>query len=647
MSKELLKAPIFITRAAIDSTTYNVDNCTVEITFATDARVWMGGYYETLSFKPEHVRMQRLNSRANVLDNHRRGEKLREGAVLGVVEWAKLEGNQGRALLRFSKRSELKSFRDDVADGINCNVSCGYRVYEYQQIGGGNEGTPAEYLAIDWEPMEISFTDVPGDYQSQTRSAGDNLDITQIKISTLPITNNQRSEMPEVAESPETTTTQAGSPAPTEQTRTAAAPAPADAVQGAVQAERTRSASIYEAVRMAGLTSEFAETLVSNGTPLDAARAAVIAEFAKGGVTPRGSAPDASVGLDESVKKRSAIEGALLHRSAPGVFALENGASDFRGISLIDAARSAVVAAGVNINGMTPNDIAIRSLSTSDFPTLLSNVANKILRKAYGETPQTWKPLATQLSATDFKAITAVQFGGSTQLEEVKESGEYKTATMKESAESFSLKTYGKILSINRQAIVNDDLNGFSRAANLFGNAAANLESDLMWAKLVNNAKMGDGKTLFHTDHKNTISVELNQDGLSAARVKLMRQTGLSSEKLNLTPKFLVVPPELLTTAEKLITAVQATATGDVNVFAQKLSIICDQRLENETEWYVTAAPSQIDMLVYAYLNGQSGLYTDSQVNFRSDALEIKARLDFGSGVFDYRGLLKSTGGNV
>jgi hypothetical protein len=643
MSKPINQSPIFRQRAAIDSTTFNDADYTVEVTFATDARVWMGGFYETLSFNPEHVRLARFNSRANVLDNHRRGEKLREGAVLGVVEWAKLEGNKGRALIRFSKRSELESFRNDVKDGINCNVSTGYRVYEYQQTGGG-EGTPPDYLATDWEPMELSFTDVPGDYDSQVRSA-ENIDITQIKINSLtPI--QTRSAMEENESPANTTTTDNGTPAPVDGTR-AAAPAagsPADSTRAAVLAERQRSADILDAVRSAGLSPEFGEQLVNNGTPIDAARALIIAEFAKGDVQTRGGAGSTIVaGADEADKKRSAIEGAFLHRAAPGSFQLENG-NEYRGISLIDAARHAIVASGASVSGLTANEIAIRSLSTSDFPTLLSNVANKILRKAYTESPQTWKPLATQMSATDFKAVTAVQFGGSTQLEEVKESGEYKTATMKESAESFSLKTYGKILAINRQAIINDDLNGFTRAANLFGNAAANLESDLMWGKFVNNPKMGDNKTVFHADHKNQITGALDEAGLSAARVKLMRQTGLSDEKLNLTAKYLVVPVELLTTAEKLITAVQSTTTSDVNVFAGKLQIICDQRLTNETEWYVTTTPAQIDMLVYAYLNGQSGLYTESMVDFNSDALKIKARLDFGSGIFDYRGLLKSSG---
>lgn len=647
MSKEKEQtAPLFRTRAAVDSATYNETEHTVEVTFATDSRVWMGGYYETLSCAPDHVRLARLNSGANVLDNHNRHASIKDGGVLGVVENARIENGKGYAKLRFSTRSDLEGFRHDVKTGIIGNVSAGYRVYKYQQLNSPGDG-PDEMLAVDWEPMEISFVPVPGDYNAKVRSANDEL--PQIEIINNPNLNlnltRSLMETPEVVVTPT-----APAPAPVaEQSRAAVIDAAAiatNAANAAIVAERKRSNDIYDAVRAAGLTDEFGRELVANGTPLDAARAAIIAEFAKGDIRTRASHV-AVTGTDVIDKERAAIEGAILHRAAPSDFKLEGQATDFRGFSLVDAARHAVESKGESVRGLTSMEIATRALSTSDFPALLANVTNKFLRKSYSEAEQTWRPLANQMSATDFKAITGVQFGGSIKLEEVGENGEFKAAKLKESAESFSLKTYGKIISITRQAIINDDLNGFTRASKLFGQAAANLESDLMWGKIIGNAKMSDGKGIFHADHKNLLTgagSALNEAGLSAARVKLMRQTGLDSEVLNLTPRYLIVAPELLTTAQKLMSSIVANATSDVNVFAGSLQIVCDQRLTNPTEWYVACSPSQIDGLVYAYLNGNAGVYTETQTGFDVDAVKIKARLDFGSGVFDYRGFLKNTG---
>ena len=46
-----------------------------------------------------------------------------------------------------------------------------------------------------------------------------------------------------------------------------------------------------------------------------------------------------------------------------------------------------------------------------------------------------------------------------------------------ESVESFKLKTYAKIFSLTRQAIINDDLGAFADSASAFGRGAAQTEA--------------------------------------------------------------------------------------------------------------------------------------------------------------------------
>jgi hypothetical protein len=48
---------------------------------------------------------------------------------------------------------------------------------------------------------------------------------------------------------------------------------------------------------------------------------------------------------------------------------------------------------------------------TGDFSSLLADVANKTLRQAYEEAPQTFKPFVRQVTAPDFKNINRVQLG--------------------------------------------------------------------------------------------------------------------------------------------------------------------------------------------------------------------------------------------
>ena len=134
--------------------------------------------------------------------------------------------------------------------------------------------------------------------------------------------------------------------------------------------------------------------------------------------------------------------------------------------------------------------------SESDFPNILANVANKTLRTAYEAAPRTFQPFCRQVTASDFKAMSRVQLGEAPALDKVNEGGEYKRGPLGEGKESYRVETYGKIIAISRQVLVNDDLNAFTRIPQLFGVAAANLESDVVWGIITANPNMGDGLAL-------------------------------------------------------------------------------------------------------------------------------------------------------
>ena len=83
-----------------------------------------------------------------------------------------------------------------------------------------------------------------------------------------------------------------------------------------------------------------------------------------------------------------------------------------------------------------------------------------------------------------------------------------------------------------------------------------------------------------------------------------------------------------------------------MNPFAGKLQVVVEPRLDDssETAWYLSAAPARIDTIEYAYLTGEEGVYIETENGFDVDGVKIKARLDFGAGVIDHRGLFKNAG---
>ena len=330
-------------------------------------------------------------------------------------------------------------------------------------------------------------------------------------------------------------------------------------------------------------------------------------------------------------------------------------------MAMIDIARSYLNAKGVRTTSLSKSDIAGLALglnqrsgpgyhTTSDFADLLEGIVNKTLRKAYDEAPQTYQVISRQMSAPDFKAINLIQFGDAPALEQVLEHGEYKRGTIGTGKETFNLKKYGKIFAITREAIVNDDLDAFSRVPMMFGRSARQLESDLVWAQITSNPTMGDTNALFSAAHGNLEGTDpdvISIDSLSRGRAKIRLQTGLDgTTKLNLTPKYLIVPPSLETVAQQFVGQITPQSAANANPFSGLLQVIAEPRLEDNsvTSWYLAASPDQTDIIVYAYLEGQTGPVIEQRIGFDIDGLEIKARHEFAAKVVDWRGLYKDPG---
>jgi hypothetical protein len=386
----------------------------------------------------------------------------------------------------------------------------------------------------------------------------------------------------------------------------------------------------------------------------------VAKESGAGQIPPRGGEPTVSAGdRDDRKVFRDGLTNALLHRADAGRNKLDDNGRRFVGMTLLDMGRAALAATGRSTEGWNRPEVASHALglqvrsynSTSDFPLILADVAGKSLRQAYEAAPQTFAPIVRRVVLPDFKPVKRTQFGEAPALTKVLEGGEYTRSTIGEGREVYSLSRYGKIFPITWEAIVNDDLDAFTRVPGLFGQAARNLESDLVWEQITSNPDMSDSVALFHADHGNLASsgAAPGITTLSAARAAMRAQTGLNgTQKINVMPRYLIVPVALETLAEQLVSPnlVAAQATN-INVFSGKLQVIAEPRLDDEDdgEWYVAADPGQIDMIEAATLEGQGdGPYIETRIGFERDGMEIKARHVFAARVIDHRGFYKNPG---
>lgn len=622
------------TRAMFKPQTANDDERTIEIVWSTGARVqrqsWVDGtYYEELSLEPSALRLERLNLGAPILDNH---DSYSLSDQVGVVERAWVEAGEGRAIIRMSKRSEVDGLWQDIRDGIVRNISVGYSIYEYTLVEE-RDGVPV-YRATDWEPYELSFVPIPADMKSQVRAAGRE----------QPEGSPQKTEIRQMKDENSNTPN-------TVQQQPAATPAPvvasvvSDQERSKIENEiLSRVSEITTLCRKHGLDEEFSSKLLEQKVDVDAARRLVLDELAR-------KAPQTSNRVqvtterDERDVMRSGIKEAILHRVDPKLNPLTDNGRQYRGLTLIELAKDCLRAEGVNPRGMSKMEIASRALhGTGDFPIITADVANKTLRDAYESTGRSFTVWARQASAPDFKEIKRVQLGEAPSLLEVKEHGEFKRGTVGEGQEKYQLITYGRIIGVTRQLLINDDLSAFTRIPALFGAAAADLESDLVYDKLTSNPVMADGFDLFSTEHGNLgVPAAIDIAGLTAARIAMRNQKGLAGRFINVRPAYLIVGPNNETVAgQYLSSAYVPNVAGEINPFSSaNLTLVVDPRITDDA-WYMAAAPSQIDTIEYCYLEGETGVAIESRMGFDVDGMEIKVRHDFGVGLIDYRGLYQN-----
>ncbi|GGG48049.1 hypothetical protein GCM10008026_31630 [Chelatococcus composti] len=645
---------------------------TVEVVFTTGAAVrrrrWTGWdtpvpFDEILVVSRDAVDLSRLNAGGPALDSHSMWSTF---AQVGVVDRAWIEGGQGRATIRFpSKGVDERADRmfAMVSEGIIRNVSVGYSVDKVRVIPPEKVGDVEKRIVERWTPHEISFVTVPADAGAQVRSQSTAVFPVEFITRAEPVIQEEPA-MPERVDS-----TAGSEPAPIAE-RTAPSPVATEDAEkraaAAIEAERKRSAEITALAQRHDMPADFASRHIAEGTPLDRVRELVLEEVAQRAEKTRIS-PRTQVVTDEGDTLRRAIEAAVALRANPQAIVTNDEASrtlvaaarEWRGMSLLEMGRAFVEDThGVRLRGLSKRELAgvllgltraAGMMSTSDFPNLLANVASKRLRDAYRAAPQTWRPLCRQSNAPDFKERAIVQLAGMPEFQRVREGGEYTYASLSESVERYSIATYGRIIAITRQTLINDDLGAFDRLPSLFGRAAAELENDLVWDILMSNPQMSDGKALFHTDHNNLASSggAPSEATVEAAEIAIGEQKDAAGKPMNLRPRFLIVPPKYKVAAQKLLASVTATKTGDVNVYQNAMDLIIEQRLKpasGTVPWFMAVDPAQWDTIEYAYLEGEEGLYTEERMGFEVDGIEIKGRLDFGAKAIDYRGFYKNPG---
>lgn len=607
----------------------DTDSRTVELSFSSETPYgrWFGD--EILCHDEECINLERFNNGlGTVLFNHDRD------AVVGHVEKVWLEDNRGKALARFDTDEQSETIFQKVQSGTLQGVSVGYAINRYEVLEdedtkstNGRFNGPA-YVVTDWEPLEISIVSVPAD---PTVGVGRSAEEIHTSIDTQEdntrMDQEKNLEVQEVKSAPvETGLTQAD-------------------LQKAMEQERKRTSEITAMFR--DFDVEGADEAIVLGKSVEEAREMVMDQLRA-----RNKCVSVTMGEAESDKFRAAAQDAVMMAAGIPVAEPAAGAQELRGYSMIEMARESLRReSGSTVNFGDNMELARAAInSTSTFPAIMSNLANKSVMVGFNEAETTYQLWAGKGSNRDFKEAARVALSEAGTLELVPEGGQFKQDSFGEASARTKVATYGKLFSLTRQAIINDDLGMFSKIATKYGSAAKRLVNKLVYAQLTGNVKMQDNIALFDSKHGNVAGTgeALSVKAIAKAITAMRRQKGIQGEAtLNVTPKYLVVPPELEMTAYQIVNstaAVDGVNSGVANPYKGRFIVVADAELTDPDAWYLVADATQHDTIEVTYLNGVETPRLETRQGFDVDGIEYKVAFDCGVSALDFRGVYKNAG---
>lgn len=383
---------------------------------------------------------------------------------------------------------------------------------------------------------------------------------------------------------------------------------------------------------------------------VDGARAKLLAELGKD-AKPMGGVVE--ITRDVRDRFRAGAQKAILARAG---MEKDEAGNEFRGMSLVALASHALGLAGTSTRGLTAREVASKVFaahSTSDFPYLLANTAGKALLRGYDVFPRTWQTWCATRSVSDFKQVTNIQIGTFSSLLTIPEGGEYKGGTISEARETNQAATKGRKISFTRQMLVNDDLGAFVGFAQKMGTAAARTVNADAYSVVNTNAALSDSVALFHATHTNLAGsgAVISATTISAGKLAMRKQKDVNNnEYLNIMPKYLLVPVALEDDAKEFISSTTKmgsnTNSAVPNIHRNSLEVVSDPTLDatSATAWYLAADPAIVELVQAVFIDGVQQPFIDEEVNFQTDALEMKVRLDYGFAAVDHRAGYKNAG---
>lgn len=301
-------------------------------------------------------------------------------------------------------------------------------------------------------------------------------------------------------------------------------------------------------------------------------------------------------------------------------------------------------AAGISTLGLSDAEVCRRAATTSDFALVAGGTFNLAMRREMEGAAAPVSALFGRETVATFNPETRAQVDWTTlAIADRAESGHYAHSYLSETGERMFVAVLGGITARSYELTVNAG----GRLGNegvQFGKRLAAEIADRQVAFVEQSAgagpQMADGKPVFHASRGNIETLDLDGSEISqlmTLRGDMAARKGAGGVMIGVYPTHWLVHRAFEETALRLLSAVQASAVGDVNPLAGRLQVVVEPRLTNPARSWLVAEPAKMDGAVRVFLQGQEAPFTDSRIDFETDAVQFKIRHPFGLGWLEWR----------
>ena len=300
---------------------------------------------------------------------------------------------------------------------------------------------------------------------------------------------------------------------------------------------------------------------------------------------------------------------------------------------------------------------AAGGFATISLGGVLSNVANKSMLEAYDAVNAVSTEICGTTDVNDFKQVTRYRMTSSGVFEKVGPDGELKSASLAEEAYTNQVDTFGRIIALTRQMIINDDLGAFLQIPRAIGRMSVLALEEAVFTLLLANPN--NFFSVGNANYFEGADTALDIDSLTVAERMFLDRKDKNGKPILVEPGILLVPTGLKVLAEQLFKEIWLNqvpannkAKAATNPHAGKFRPVCSPYLSlgslagaSALAWYLLANPGDVAAIEIAYLRGRRVPTIESgETDFNTLGMKWRGYFDFGVGQQDSRAAVKSKG---